>query len=86
MVAIKRAIEPYQRQQTKEKLKEIGKHFGRWKDNKKIGSADSLKPNETRDIVAKFVGVRERTLQKTERIVEAAEQNPELHQPYLANR
>jgi hypothetical protein len=45
-----------------------------------------LKPNETRDIVAKFVGVRERTLQKTERIVEAAEQNPELHQPYLANR
>jgi hypothetical protein len=45
-----------------------------------------LKPNETRDIVAKFVGVRERTLQKTERIVEAAEQNSELHQPYLANR
>lgn len=33
----------------------------------------------SRDIVAKFAGVGERTLKKAEAIVEAAEQNPELY-------
>jgi hypothetical protein len=37
MVAIKRAIEPYQRQKAKERQIESDKQFGRGKDNEKIG-------------------------------------------------
>jgi hypothetical protein len=35
---------------------------------------------EARNIVAKFVGVGERTLSKAEDIVKAAEQEPEIYQ------
>ena len=38
------------------------------------------------DKIAGFVGVSRPTLTKIERIVETAEQNPKLHQLYLANR
>ena len=69
MVAIKRAIEPYERQKAKERKKRIPKS---------VCSEDSSEQKgKTRDIIAKFVGVGERTLKKAESIVEAAEQNPQ---------
>ena len=55
MVAIKRAIEPYQRQKAKERQIESDKQFGRGKDNEKIGVVKLTEPNETRDIVAGFL-------------------------------
>jgi hypothetical protein len=58
MVAIKRAIEPYQKQKTRERKQEYGKIYGRGKDNEKIDSGKLPQPiGETRDVVAKFVGV-----------------------------
>ena len=55
MVAIKRAIEPYQRQKAKERQIESDKQFGRGKDNEKIGVVKLTEPNETRDIVPGFL-------------------------------
>ena len=68
IVAIKRALEP--------KLKEEVKP-GRPPKN----SAESaeFKGVETRDIIAKFVGVSHDTLAKMEKIVEAAEKDPETY-------
>ena len=77
MVAIKRAIEPYVRKKAKERQQEAGKQFGRGKDNEKIDPAKLAEPNETRDIVAGFVGVGRTILKKAEDIVNAAEQEPE---------
>lgn len=78
MVAIKRAIEPYQKQAAK------GRQGGKGK--KQHESSGNL-PQRSRDIIAKFVGVGERTLQKAEdivkkaeQIVTAAEQQPEIYQ------
>jgi hypothetical protein len=71
MVAIERAIEPYRRDQLKEKerLRKSGIDYGNLPQSGK-----------TRDIVAKFVRVSERTLKKAEDIVKAAQQEPEKYQ------
>ena len=68
MVAIKRAIEPYQKQAAKERQLTGQRPSG------------NLPQGKTRDIVAKFVGVGERRLKKADEIVTAAEQNPEKYQ------
>jgi hypothetical protein len=74
MVAIKRAIEPYQRKKAKERML-----AGKPSDN-------LSERGNTLDNIAGFVGTSRFTLNKAEKIVEAAEQNPKLHQSYLANR
>jgi 16S rRNA G966 N2-methylase RsmD len=68
MVAIKRAIEPYQKHAAKERQSTGQQPCGK------------LPQGKTRDIVAKFVGVGERTLKKAEDIVKAAELDPEKYQ------
>jgi 16S rRNA G966 N2-methylase RsmD len=67
MVAIKRAIEPYERNKAKERM---------------LSGQPSAKlaQGKTRDIVANFVGLGRTTLKKAEDIVTAAEQNPEKYQ------
>ena len=70
-VRIKKAIEPYQKQEAKE----------RQLAGKKQPSG-KLPEGETRDIVANFVGVGERTLQKAEKIVDAADKN-QKYQKYV---
>ena len=70
MVAIKRAIEPYQKQAAKE----------RQLAGQQQPTSGKLPQGKTRDIVAKFVGVGERTLKKAEDIVKAAEIEPEKYQ------
>ncbi len=67
MVAIKRAIEPYERKKAKERMLS-----GQPSAN--------LAQGKTRDIVANFVGLGRTTLKKAEDIVTAAEQNPEKYQ------
>lgn len=65
IVAIKRALEPKVKAEAKERQ-------GTRTDLGKQLSAESA---ESRDIIAKFVGVSHNTLSKMEKIVEAAEQN-----------
>jgi hypothetical protein len=68
MVAIKRAIEPYEKQKAKERML-TGKPFV------KLTHGETGK---TIDKVAGFVGTSRFTLKKAEDIVQAAEQEPEL--------
>jgi hypothetical protein len=73
MVAIKRAIEPYEGKKAK------GRH--RFLSTKETTGSENFTEPKGRalDKIAGFVGVSRRTLTKIERIVEAAEQNPPLH-------
>jgi hypothetical protein len=65
MVAIKRALEPYQRQKAKERQIHANPS-GIKQDN---NPSDNLSQGDkTRDIIAKFVEVGERTLKKAEEI------------------
>jgi hypothetical protein len=64
MVAIKRAIEPYERKKAQER-----EHAGKPSENFFKGRA--------LDHIAGFVGVSRPTLKKAEDIVKAAEQEPE---------
>jgi hypothetical protein len=73
MVAIKRAIEPYERKKAKERER-AGKPCA------KLAQGET---GRTREIVAGFVGVGRTTLQKAEDIVTAAEQQPEKYQKLL---
>ncbi len=78
MVAIKRAIEPYQKQKAKERQLNANP------SGKELDPSGNLpEGGQSRDIVAKFVGIGERTLKKAEEIVTAAEQNPQKYQPIL---
>lgn len=61
----------------KERQIELGKLFGRGKDNQIIGFGNILEPIETREKVAGFVGVSYKTLQKAEELVKAADQESE---------
>ena len=63
-VRIKKAAEPYEKQKAKERELAGKKASG------------ILPQGKTRDIVAKQVGLGERTLKKAEEIVDAADQNP----------
>jgi DNA modification methylase/ParB-like chromosome segregation protein Spo0J len=63
-VRIKKAIEPYQRQKSKER------------EFAGIRPSGKIPQGKTRDIVAKQVGFGERTLKKAEEIVHAADQDP----------
>ena len=73
MVAIKRAIEPYQRRIARERLLS-GKP-----------SANFAEGGESRNRIAGFVGISHTTLDKAEQIVKAAEQEPEKYQSFLEN-
>ncbi|HET6715859.1 MAG TPA: ParB N-terminal domain-containing protein [Nitrososphaeraceae archaeon] len=68
MVAIKRAIEPYERKIAKERM------LSGTKPSVNLTKGRSL------DSVGKFVGASRNTLKKAEEIVTAAEQNPEKYQ------
>jgi DNA modification methylase len=70
MVAIKRAIEPYEKKKAKERQL-AGKPLGNFPKGR---AAEQL---------AGFVGISYKTLEKAEQIVTAAEQNPERYQPIL---
>ena len=65
--AFKRAIEPYQKQKSKERQRTLNN------EETASGNLPEVK-GDTRDIIAKFVGVGRTTLQKAEDIVNAAEQ------------
>ena len=65
MVAIKRAMEP-----------EVSVGQGKRTDLT-CGNFPQVKGEKTRDILGSYVGVSGRTLEKAEKIVEAAEQHPE---------
>jgi len=68
MVAIKRAMEPEIKQEHP---------VGRPKEN--LSKLDEL-PHRTDSILASYVGVGKDTLRKAEKIVKAAEQQPEIKQ------
>lgn len=72
-IAIKRVLEP----KVKEEVK-----LGRPKKGAKLAE---FPKGETRDIVAKYAGVSHGTLAKEEKIVEAAEKNPEKYGKLLEN-
>lgn len=71
MVAIKRAIEPYQKKAAKERQKLL--------NNEETASGNLPQAiqdkGRSRNIIAKFVGIGRTTLKKAEDIVKAAEQN-----------
>jgi hypothetical protein len=80
MVAINRVIEPYELKKAKDRHRLLS-------NKETTGSENFTEPKgQALDKIAGFVGVSRPTLTEIERIIEAAEQNPELHQPYLANR
>jgi hypothetical protein len=72
MVAIKRAIEPYEKKKAYKRML-AGK------------PSDKLSEGRALDKIAGFVGTSRFTLSKAETIVQAAEQNPEIYQPNLTN-
>ncbi len=74
MVAIKRYYEPEIKADAKKRRK---KTEGRPKKNRKKTGGNLPPVSKTRDVVAKFVGISGRTLEKAEDIVEAAEADPE---------
>jgi hypothetical protein len=79
MVAIKRAIEPYERKKAKERQQEHGNTVpGNKKENTSVNLTEVTKGN-TSDKAVGFVGVSRNTLKKTEEIVNAAETNPERY-------
>src|SRR5271166_2094153 len=68
--AIRRALEPIEREAAKERMREGGKG---WKV-----STPSSTPSKTRDRLGAFAGVSGRTVEKIAAIVEAAEGNPKF--------
>ena len=77
MVAIKRAIEPYERNKAKER-----KLAGKPCEDSSQGDSKG-KSGRSRERVAGFVGVSHDTLKKAEEIVNASEEEPQIYQPLL---
>jgi hypothetical protein len=71
MVAIKRAIEPYEKQKAYERQLAGKKPLGKFPKGRAA------------EQVAGFVGVSYKTLDKAEDIVKAAEQQPEMRNMFL---
>jgi hypothetical protein len=79
MVEIKRAIEPYEIKKAEQRKDKGQKSGGRGKKKDKLCEESAPSLDKTRDIVAGFVGISHDTLKKAEKIVEAAEQQPEKY-------
>jgi hypothetical protein len=80
MVAIKRAIEPYEREKAKERQKEHGNTApGKNKEGNTSENFSTMK-DRALDTIASFVGVSRLILKKAEEIVDAVEQEPEKYQ------
>lgn len=87
-VAIKRAIEPYEKKKAKERQKKHGNTApGKTKKDKDNAGNNNTCANlaqvKSRDIVAGFVDIGRTTLKKAEEIVKAAEQKPDKYQSLL---
>lgn len=78
-VRIKKAIEPYEKQKAKERQFNANPSGIKLENNP---SGNLPQGCRTRDIIAKRVGIGERTLQKAEKIVEAADKN-QKYQKYV---
>ena len=75
MVAIKRAIEPYEKKKVYERKQEHGNTaLGSKKEENTMGKFDEVSKGRALDHIAGFVGVDRKTLKKAEDIVKAAEQ------------
>ncbi len=79
-VAIKRALEPIEREAAKERQREGGRSGG-----KASGKLPEASTGNAADKAAKATGMARRTLEKAEAIVDAAEAEPEKYGKLLAD-
>lgn len=76
-VAIKRVVEPEEKRKAKERKAQAG---GDVRGRKKAGTANlSGEKGDSREKVAKFTGKKHATLGKAEKVIQAAEENPEKY-------